>query len=123
MFRKILLILTKVLGIGQPARMIGLATLEVAMPPRNIFSLPLVLLFAAAQDAAKKDLDMFQGDWSLISAQNDGKALPEEDAKKITLSIHGNTFVVRKDSQVISEGTFTLDPTKKPKEVDETITA
>jgi uncharacterized protein (TIGR03067 family) len=77
----------------------------------------------AGDDDAKKDLEKFQGNWSLISAERDGKKTPQEDAKKITLSIQGNKFILRKDSVVISEGTMTLDPTKKPKEIGETITA
>ena len=88
----------------------------------------LLVLFAAVliaahsgDDAAKKDLAKFQGNWTLISAERDGKKTPEEDAKKIKLTIQGNKFVLRKDGVVISEGTMTLDPSKKPKEVDETI--
>jgi uncharacterized protein (TIGR03067 family) len=75
------------------------------------------------QDSAQKDVMMFQGNWSLTSAQNDGKAIPEEEAKKLKLSIQGNKFVLRKEAVIISEGTFTLDPTKTPKQIDETITA
>ena len=83
-----------------------------------------VVLIAAntGDDAAKKDLEKFQGNWSLISAERDGKKTPEEDAKKIKLTIQGNQFVLRRDGVVLSEGTMTLDASKKPKEVSETIT-
>jgi uncharacterized protein (TIGR03067 family) len=54
--------------------------------------------------------------------ERDGKKTPQEDAKKITLTIQGNRFVLRKDAEIVSEGTMTLDPTKKPKTIDETIT-
>lgn len=92
---------------------------------RIIIALALGLLLAADpnDDAAKKDLEKFQGKWSLISAQRDGKKTPEEEVKKITLTIQGNKFLLYKDAEVISEGTFTLDPAKKPKEIDETATA
>lgn len=73
-------------------------------------------------DAAKKDLAKFQGNWILISAERDGKKTPQEEAKKLTLAIQGEQFVLRKDSVVISEGRLTLDPTKTPKEIDESIT-
>jgi uncharacterized protein (TIGR03067 family) len=59
----------------------------------------------------------------LISAERDGKKTPDEEAKKIKLTIQGNNFVLRKDGVVVSEGTMTLDSSKKPKEVTETITA
>lgn len=82
-----------------------------------------VLIAADARDdAAKKDLEKFQGNWQLISMERDGKKTPDEDVKKITLAIQGNKFILRKEAVVISEGTMTLVPTKKPKEIDETIT-
>ena len=91
---------------------------------RSLGLLTVVVLIAAdtRDDAAKKDLKKFQGNWQLISAERDGKKTPDEDAKKITLTIQGDKFVLRKDAVVLSEGTMTLDPTKKLKEIDETIT-
>ena len=89
------------------------------------FGLIAVVVLVAADardDAAKKDLEKFQGNWQLISAERDGKKTPQEDAKKITLTIQGNKFVLRKDAVIISEGTMTLVSTKKPKAIDETIT-
>jgi uncharacterized protein (TIGR03067 family) len=89
------------------------------------FGLIAVVVLVAADardDAAKKDLEKFQGNWQLISMERDGKKTPQEDAKKITLTIQGNKFVLRKDAVIISEGTMTLVSTKKPKAIDETIT-
>jgi uncharacterized protein (TIGR03067 family) len=86
----------------------------------------LVLVLIAAEpgdDLAKKDLEKFQGKWSLISAERDGQKMPEEQAKKIKLTIQGPKFVLRKDGVVISEGMMTLDARKKPRTIDETITA
>jgi uncharacterized protein (TIGR03067 family) len=84
-----------------------------------------MLLIAAStgDDAGKNDLEKFQGNWSLISAERDGKKTPEEEAKKIKLTIQGNRFVLRKNGVVVSEGTMTVDASKRPKEVTETITA
>src|SRR5436305_417166 len=86
------------------------------------FVLFAAVLIASDSGDAKIDLAKFQGNWTLISAERDGKKTPEVDAKKIKLTIQGNKFVLRKDSVVISEGTMALDPKKKPKEIDETIT-
>src|SRR5262249_36022794 len=61
--------------------------------------------------------------WQMVSAIRDGKKLPPEEVKQFKLAIQGNRFVLRKASVAISEGTFTLDPTRKPKEIDETATA
>jgi uncharacterized protein (TIGR03067 family) len=91
---------------------------------RSIGLIAVIVLIAAdaGDDAAKKDLEKFQGNWQLISAERDGKKTPQEDAKKIQLTIQGNKFVLRKEAVIISEGTMTLDPTKKPKAIDETMT-
>jgi uncharacterized protein (TIGR03067 family) len=79
----------------------------------------IVFIVADSGDDAAK----FQGNWSLISVERDGKKTPEEEAKKIKLTIQGNQFVLRKDGVVVSEGTMTVDSSKKPKEVTETLTA
>jgi uncharacterized protein (TIGR03067 family) len=95
---------------------------EGAMRLLLILTVGLLLAADANDDDAKKDLEKFQGNWTLISAERDGKKTPQEEAKKLKLTIQGNKFVLQKDSVVISEGTFSLDPAKKPKEIDETIT-
>ncbi len=92
------------------------------MRPLIPFLVCVLIAANTGDDAAKKDLEKFQGTWQLISMERDGKKTPDEEAKKITLTIQGNKFVLRKDAVIISEGTMTLDPTKKPKEVDESIT-
>jgi uncharacterized protein (TIGR03067 family) len=86
------------------------------------FAVALLIAADAKDDAAKKDLKMFQGNWTLISLERDGKKTPQEEVKKLKLTIQANKFVLQKNSVVISEGTFSLDPAKKPKEIDETIT-
>jgi uncharacterized protein (TIGR03067 family) len=90
----------------------------------SIASMVSVLIAAAASDdAVRIDLDKFRGEWRLTSVERDGKKTPPEELIAIKLTIQANKFVLRKDSVVISEGVFTLDPTRKPKEIDETITA
>jgi uncharacterized protein (TIGR03067 family) len=95
------------------------------MRPHGIIALAVSLLLAAdaPDEAAKKDMDKFQGKWALISAQRDGKKTPEEEVRKIKLTIQGDKFILLKDAVVISEGTFKIDPTRDPKEIDETATA
>ncbi|MBM4092329.1 MAG: TIGR03067 domain-containing protein [Planctomycetes bacterium] len=87
-------------------------------------SIVIVLIVAAASDeAVKRDRERFQGTWSLTSLERDGKKAPVEELKSVKLTIKDDKFVLCKDSVVTSEGTFVLDPTKKPKEIDETLTA
>jgi uncharacterized protein (TIGR03067 family) len=96
------------------------------MRPYGLKALAVCLLMAAdapKDDVAKRDLEMFHGYWQLVSAVRDGKQLLPEEVKQFKLAIQGNKFVLQKDAVVISEGTFTLDPSRTPKEIDETATA
>jgi uncharacterized protein (TIGR03067 family) len=89
-----------------------------------IASMVSVLIAAASgDDPVRKDQEKFHGNWSLTSLERDGKKTPPEELTAIKLTIRANKFVLRKDSVIVSEGTFTLDPTRKPKEIDETIAA
>jgi uncharacterized protein (TIGR03067 family) len=69
-------------------------------------------------DAIKKEMAKLEGEWSMVSGEIDGTAMPKEylkDAKRVakdgetTVTIAGRTFMKAK---------FTVDPTKKPKAID-----
>jgi uncharacterized protein (TIGR03067 family) len=70
------------------------------------------------------DLDAMQGSWNLVSAMEDGKALPEDEVKQTTIVINGNTFHFPglAEDATSRAGTFKLDPAKNPKEMDSTST-
>ena len=77
-------------------------------------------LFGAdtAQDAAvKKDLENFQGVWTVESMDLDGKPLTEEQRKKIKLSIKGENFTFDNGSGA-EPGSYKIDPSKNPKELN-----
>lgn len=70
----------------------------------------------------KKDLEKFQGTWQLISAETDGKKAPEEQVSKIKVVIKGNKHTVLfGDKVAVKEIPFQIDPTKNPKNVDDTL--
>lgn len=70
------------------------------------------------------DLDGMQGTWNLVSAMEDGKALPDDEVKQTTIVVKGNTFRFPglAEDATAREGTFKLDATKNPKEMDSTST-
>jgi uncharacterized protein (TIGR03067 family) len=76
---------------------------------------------AQAKNDAGNDLEKFQGAWTLISVQRDGTEMPQDEVQKIKLTIQGDEFVLEKAGALVSRGTFRLDPTKQPKEIDETL--
>jgi uncharacterized protein (TIGR03067 family) len=89
-----------------------------------------VVLFLAASlllgadapkgDDAKKEKEKLQGAWRAESAEQGGKV--QADANEHLLVFEGDNFSIKRGDQVIIKGTFTLDPSKKPKAIDMKIT-
>jgi uncharacterized protein (TIGR03067 family) len=83
----------------------------------------LGLLFGAANPqgpASAKDLEELQGTWKLVSAMQDGKALPDDKVKKTTIVFKHDTFHFPKLAEYATSrsGTIKLDATQKPKQMD-----
>jgi uncharacterized protein (TIGR03067 family) len=78
------------------------------------------LVFGAgdSKDDAKKDLDQMQGTWRRTSAQMNGQSLPEEALKNTTLTIKGDEYTLEEKGGETRKGTFKLDPSKSPKQID-----
>ena len=73
---------------------------------------------ATPEDAAKKELQLFQGIWKAIAVQNaDGNRAPEDDVRNTRLVVEGNKFTLTSKNATIA-GTFTINPTKTPKTID-----
>jgi uncharacterized protein (TIGR03067 family) len=86
----------------------------------------LSLVFFLGADApdeaeVKKDLENFQGTWIVESMQLNGKPLPEEDRKKIKLTIKGEKFTFS-NGATSEPGLYKIDPAKNPKELNIVIT-
>ncbi len=81
------------------------------------------LLLGAEQKKgdAKKDREALQGTWMPVSSEQAGKDQSEE-AKEHRLIFEKDTFTVKRGDEVVVKGTFKLDPTKKPKTIDMTVT-
>lgn len=79
-------------------------------------------LATAADDKPKKELEPFQGTWAVKAITRNGEAVPDEAVQKLSLVIKGNERVVKDGDEVKSKGTFTIDATKKPKQMDVTVT-
>jgi uncharacterized protein (TIGR03067 family) len=87
--------------------------------------LPLTGLLLAGgtpeKDAVKADLAKLQGEWEMISLEQAGLDAPEGTVKAYRRKIEGNkyTVTIKKGEETITlKGSFTLDPTKKPKTID-----
>jgi uncharacterized protein (TIGR03067 family) len=81
----------------------------------------LLLAADVKKDDAKKDQEALQGTWRPVSSEQGGKD-DTEQSKDYALVFDKDTFTVKKGDEVMLKGTFKLDPSKKPKTIDMTIT-
>jgi uncharacterized protein (TIGR03067 family) len=75
-------------------------------------------LAAEAKDDAKKDQEKLQGDWTFVSGERDGQPFPEELAQSLKRTMTKDKFTIRNGEEVVSQGTFKLDPSQKPKTIE-----
>jgi uncharacterized protein (TIGR03067 family) len=75
----------------------------------------------AAGDGKEDPLDMdyakLEGTWQVVSLEVDGMKIPKETIKESKLIIKGKEFTM-KEKIAIYKGTFSIDPSKKPKTID-----
>lgn len=71
---------------------------------------------------AKKELEPFQGTWTIVSIERDGEKVPEDEVKEIRLVVKGDERLVLAGDEVRSKATFTVDASKKPPTMDVKVT-
>jgi uncharacterized protein (TIGR03067 family) len=94
------------------------------MKPMLVLCAAASLLIAADDknnDAAKKDVEQLQGEWVMESHEINGHKLDEDRAKEYRRTVKDNRFEVKLGDKTVIEGTFALDPAKKPKTIDITL--
>ena len=79
----------------------------------------------AKDDLAKQELKKFQGSWDLVSMEQGGQKFPEDKLKAAMLKvvIKGSNFTFKAGDKTIAEGKFSINPAKKPKQMDSEGTA
>jgi len=87
----------------------------------------LALLFAAnlvvvEDDAVKKEMAKLDGSWQMVSGKANGFDLPADMAKTgKRVAKNGETAITFGDQQYF-KAKYTIDPSKKPKAIDYTMT-
>jgi uncharacterized protein (TIGR03067 family) len=74
-------------------------------------------------DPSKVDLGKLRGTWLTVSLVSNGKTLadektPPKEGPTTKLAYDGNRWMVKVGDKTVASGTFTIDATKKPKEID-----
>jgi uncharacterized protein (TIGR03067 family) len=87
----------------------------------NVHAFPLLIAFASPGAATpEKELEKLQGTWQLVSAETNGKKAPGEQVRKVRVVIRGDKHTVCfGEKSVAEEVPFRIDPTKRPKTVDD----
>lgn len=124
-------------GVLDGEREIGRSSLS--QKPQQSAWFPAVFQFAASErtcasdevalqvepdEASKRDLARFQGEWIAVAVEREGKPVAADDVKKldIRLIIRGSEFMLMplasKGPEHFPFGTFKLHATKEPKAID-----
>jgi uncharacterized protein (TIGR03067 family) len=72
-------------------------------------------------EAAKKDLAKLQGEWTMVSGQRDGQDLPADVVDNARRILKDDEVTVKVNDQVFLKAKITIDPSKKPKTIDYTV--
>ncbi len=89
------------------------------MSTNALWTLTAALALAAAAD--KKDEDLLQGRWKVMSVENNGKKAEAKVIANMKLVVAGDKMTALDGNDVMDEYTFRLDPTAKPRAIDLTI--
>jgi uncharacterized protein (TIGR03067 family) len=80
------------------------------------------VIWLAADDAelSKKDLQKMQGDWAAVEMIRDGNPLERDAAQAYFRTVSGEKYSIVRYRKVMGEGTFRIDASKAPREIDAT---
>src|SRR5690349_21391182 len=87
-----------------------------------VFCVGLLVAADKPTDAAKKEIARLEGEWSMVSGERDGQALPDsfvQSGKRVAKD--GETTVSFGD-MLYMKAKVVIDPTKKPKQIDYEVT-
>lgn len=88
----------------------------------SLVAATLLLGADAPADAVKKDMALLEGEWSMVSGERDGQRIPDDYVKNgKRVSKDGETSVTFGE-MLLMKAMFTIDPGKKPKEIDYMVT-
>jgi uncharacterized protein (TIGR03067 family) len=83
-----------------------------------LLALGLLLGADDKQADAKKDQEKLQGEWTMQSGERDGEQFPDDLLKSLKRTVTGDKYTITRDGETFAKGTYTLDPSQKPKTID-----
>ena len=82
----------------------------------------LALAGAGVAQDAKKEMALLEGEWTMVSGEIDGQSMPEEMRKTAKRVVKDGQTTVTIGGQLFMKAKFTVDPAKKPRTIDYTMT-
>jgi uncharacterized protein (TIGR03067 family) len=89
-------------------------------PLLAFLALGLLVGADSPKDDATKVQEKLQGTWKAISVERRGESKHDEEDHRLIFD--GNQFRIKRGDQTMIQGTFKLEPSKKPTEIDMKIT-
>lgn len=80
------------------------------------------LLMAADSDSVKKEMALLEGEWAMVSGEIDRQPLPEQFLKGARRVARDGETTVTINGQLFMKARFKVDPDKKPRTIDYTMT-
>src|SRR5262245_59801360 len=106
-------------GIDKPLRSPRRAPQRRLTMGRRTLTLLTVGFLLAADSPVKQveqEMKKFQGTWVVARARRDGEVDAELAGATVTLA--GNMFTSKSGKTILAQGTWKVDPAKKPKTID-----
>ncbi len=98
--------------------MSGVLALQLhAGPPMLVQFKDLRLKDLSGEAGGAQDLNKLQGAWRVANLEANGMPASQADFQDITVTIKGNSYALVNGDQT-DKGTFSLDPSKTPKQMD-----
>jgi uncharacterized protein (TIGR03067 family) len=89
---------------------------------RRLLVVVLVLGFGVAAgprpEMVERERQRLEGTWKVTRADAGGTPIPQKEFRDLRLTFKGDKFTARRGDDDAQEGSFTIDPTKNPKEMD-----
>jgi uncharacterized protein (TIGR03067 family) len=76
-----------------------------------------------ADEVIQREHKRLDGTWRVVGAEAGGVAIPDREYRDLTLTFKGGKFTARRGDEQPQEGTYAVDPTKNPREMDITRSA
>jgi uncharacterized protein (TIGR03067 family) len=83
-----------------------------------VIAVGLLMAAGPEQDAVKKELAQLEGEWTMVSGEINGQAMPEQYVKTGKRVAKDGVTTIEIGGRLFFRAKYTIDATKKPKAID-----